>query len=146
MFRLKTIEKRKVLSENNLGIEVKLIDKYLEIRKISDPEIDPWDTPARILAHAQNCLHHALETAIYIYRDFYAFVSVCVCVCVCVCLCVFVWVSCALEINYLIQEFPDLNPEWSIGLFYFIILSSFKLSCKLFFQKPLPIELVMMLV
>ena len=88
MFRLKTIEKRKVLSENNLGIEVKLIDKYLEIRKISDPEIDPWDTPARILAHAQNCLHHALETAIYIYRDFYAFVSVCVCVCVCVCACV----------------------------------------------------------
>lgn len=41
MFRLKTIEKRKVLSENNLGTEVKLIDKYLEIRKISDPEIDP---------------------------------------------------------------------------------------------------------
>ena len=123
MFRLKTIEKRKVLSENNLGIEVKLIDKYLEIRKISDPEIDPWDTPARILAHAQNCLHHALEIAIYIYRDLYAFVSVCVCVCVCVrvSVCVCVSVMCFRDklFNTGISWLKSRVVYWFILFYYF---------------------------
>ena len=34
-------QKRKVSSASNLGIEIKLIDRSLEIRKISDPKLDP---------------------------------------------------------------------------------------------------------